>query len=79
MRAKFFKRSLSFLIDANLVFGLIYLTFILFGRTLVQSSVPNYVEHERLYIIELEKSNELIKENLSIIWFHANCAAETKQ
>jgi len=62
MRAKFFKRSLSFLIDANLVFGLIYLTFILFGRTLVQSSVPNYVEHERLYIIELEKSNELIKE-----------------
>lgn len=60
MRAKFIKRALSFLIDANLIFGVIYLVFIIIGRTIIQSGTENFNEHERLYNIELQYTDALL-------------------
>lgn len=62
MRAKFFKRLLSFMIDANLIFGVIYVLFLILARSIIQSGTPDYEEHLRLYNIELAETETLLDE-----------------
>lgn len=60
MRAKFFKRTFSFLIDANLVFAIVYLIFVIVGRTILQHGTTDFIEHERLYNIETQYTRALL-------------------
>lgn len=65
MNAGFFKRSFSTLIDLLLVFVLVYLTFILFGRNVLRDQIPDfdrvndfYQEVLEVYNRDLETLNE---------------------
>ncbi len=49
MRAGFFRRLLSSLIDMTLIFTIIYLSFIAFGRTVLQGKIENYDEINSAY------------------------------
>ncbi len=62
MRAGFFRRLLSSLLDMVLVFGVIYLSFILFGRGMLQSQIDNYDEINTTYQEIMAVYNEDIKD-----------------
>ena len=49
MRAGFFRRLISSLIDMMIIFTVIYLSFILFGRTMLQDKIENYDEINTAY------------------------------
>ncbi|PKK95638.1 MAG: hypothetical protein CVV60_00270 [Tenericutes bacterium HGW-Tenericutes-5] len=62
MRAGFFRRLLSSLLDMILVFGVIYLSFILFGRGMLQNKIDNYDEINTTYEEIMAVYNEDIKD-----------------
>lgn len=62
MRAGFFRRLLSSLLDMVIVFGVIYLSFILFGRGMLQSQIDNYDEINTTYQEIMAVYNEDIKD-----------------
>jgi len=62
MRAGFFRRLLSSLLDMILVFGVIYLSFILFGRGMLQNKIDNYDEINTTYDEIMAVYNEDIKD-----------------
>jgi hypothetical protein len=62
MRAGFFRRLLSSLLDMILVFSVIYLSFILFGRGMLQNKIDNYDEINTTYEEIMAVYNEDIKD-----------------
>ena len=72
MRAGFFRRLTSSLIDIMIVFTVIYLSFILFGRTMLQDQIENYDEINTAYqeimvvyndnMAEIQRDYEVAKE-----------------
>ena len=62
MRAGFFRRLLSSLLDMILVFGVIYLSFILFGRGMLQNKIDDYDEINTTYEEIMAVYNEDIKD-----------------
>ncbi|MDY0024145.1 MAG: RDD family protein [Candidatus Izemoplasmatales bacterium] len=49
MKAGFFRRLSSSIVDMTIVLGIIYLSFILFGRTIIQNQIDNYDEMNAAY------------------------------
>jgi len=49
MKAGFFRRLFSSIIDMTIVLGIIYLSFILFGRTIIENQIENYDEMSAAY------------------------------
>ncbi len=72
MRAGFFRRLFSSIIDMMLIFSVIYLSFILFGQSMLQSKVENFDEISANYdeimaaysedIAEVQKTYDVQKE-----------------
>lgn len=62
MRAGFLRRLLSSLFDMVLVFGVIYLSFILFGRGMLQNKIENYDEINTTYEEVMAVYNEDIQD-----------------
>ena len=72
MRAGFFRRLISSLIDMMIIFTVIYLSFILFGRTMLQDRIENYDEINTAYqeimvvyndnMAEIQRDYEVAKE-----------------
>ncbi|MDY0140079.1 MAG: RDD family protein [Candidatus Izemoplasmatales bacterium] len=72
MRAGFFRRLTSSLIDMTIVFTIIYLSFILFGRGMLQDKIENYDEINAAYqdimlvynenVAQIQKKYEVAKE-----------------
>jgi len=68
MNAGFFKRAFSSLIDITIVFVVVYLTFITFGRTVLRNQVPNFNEIYDAYQEILDAYNSdlsILSENYS--------------
>ena len=49
MKAGFFRRLFSSIVDMTIVLGIIYLSFILFGRTIIENQIDNYDEMDAAY------------------------------
>ena len=62
MRAGFFRRLISSLLDMVLVFGAIYLSFILFGQGMLQAKIDNYDEINTTYEEIMAVYNEDIRD-----------------
>jgi hypothetical protein len=58
MNAGFFKRSFSTLIDLLIVFVIVYLTFILFGRSVLRNQIPDFDRVNDFYQEVLEVYNQ---------------------
>jgi hypothetical protein len=62
MRAGFFRRLFSSIIDMMLIFSVIYLSFILFGQSMLQSKVENFDEISANYDEIMAAYSEVIAE-----------------
>jgi hypothetical protein len=62
MNAGFFRRITSSLIDMALIFTVIYFSFTLFGRTILQSNVENYQEINTAYNDIMQVYNQNMQE-----------------
>lgn len=70
MNAGFLKRAFSSLVDITIVFVVVYLTFITFGRTVLRNQVPNFNEIYDAYQEILDAYNS----DLSILSEEYNAA-----
>lgn len=62
MRASFFKRSLSFLIDINVIYIILYVLFLLFINSLIKGGIPNVDKYIELQEKQLERTAQLYDE-----------------
>ncbi len=70
MNAGFFKRAFSSVVDITIVFVVVYLTFLTFGRTVLRNQVPNFNEIYDAYQEILDAYNS----DLSILSEEYNAA-----
>lgn len=62
MNAGFFKRLTSSLIDMILIFTIIYFSFMLFGRSILQNQIENYDEINTAYLEIMSVYNENMRQ-----------------